>query len=304
MVLLSTLSPATNLQTQIFIKMERDNNIGVIAAQSLTEPLTQASLSSFHFLDKESSRDTISEFGKILSGNFDEVLIEVECSVFNPFSTFYVNFYEFSKLVTRRVSHEDVERGSRLLVAGVIDTNHYEKSKHIVSIVVASDAPYHVSFLCFYLRKKDSKHVYIPYSNERVDVVCEADKLQEIDKIVYGVSVDESKIVPCGKFDVEKYAHEDTMTFMIKGCDLETIQGIEGLVSFEFQNYTKILRYYGIEYLRDVIKEKLSFIVGDDKFSDMVADFLTYKGKFTTENSSKFMVWLKDLGTRGLEVEE
>lgn len=284
--------------------MERDNNIGVIAAQSLTEPLTQASLSSFHFLDKESSRDTISEFGKILSGNFDEVLVEVECSVFDPFKAFYVNFYEFSKLVTRRVSQEDIERGSRLFAAGVIDSNYYEKSKNVVSIVISPDAPYHATFLCFYLRKKDSRHAYVPYSDRRVDAICEVDKLQEIDKVVYGVSVDEGKIVPCGKFDVEKYAHEDIMSFTIKDCELEIIQGVKGLVSFEFQNYNKILKFYGIEYLRDVIKEKLSFIVGDDKFSDMVADFLTYKGKFTTENSSKFMIWLKDLGTRGLEVEE
>ncbi|KAJ2729849.1 hypothetical protein IW152_005475 [Coemansia sp. BCRC 34962] len=284
--------------------MDRDSNIGVIAAQSLTEPLTQASLSSFHFLDKESSRDTIGEFGKILSGNFDEVLLEVDCSVFDPFKTFYVNFYEFSKLVTRPTSCEDRARGERLLAQGVIAENYYEKIKQVTSIVVASDAPYHVTYLCFYLRKKDSRRIYIPFSDKRIDVVCEPSKLSDVDRVIYGTSIDEGKIVLSGKFDIEKYAHEETMSFMIKDCDLEAIQDIRGLVSFEFQNYSKIVKYYGIEYLRDVIKEKLSFIVGDDKFSDMVADFLTYKGEFTTESSSKFMTWLKDLGTRGLEVEE
>ncbi|KAJ1946917.1 hypothetical protein GGF37_000816 [Kickxella alabastrina] len=262
--------------------MDRKKYIGVIAAQSLTEPLTQASLSSFHFLGKSTtSKDAIAEFGKIITGNFDEIIVTVDCNVFDPFETFDVNFLEFSKLERCRVGTQEIDRGKELLRCGAIDKNYYVGQKSVVSIVISPDK-FPVTYLCFLLSERDAKHRYIPFNEKRIDVIGGTES--QISQIVFSDNR-KRNIVPYS-FDIDKYVNDSQMTFTIHDCDLDMLGRVNGLLSYELQKYSKVVKYYGIEYLRDMIKDRLRPIVGDDQNSDLLADHLCSKGKFLTQASN------------------
>ncbi|KAJ1958888.1 hypothetical protein EC988_000006 [Linderina pennispora] len=281
---------------------DKDYEIGTIAAQCLTEPLTQAALSSFHFMGEGgpgTERDALAEFNKILSGNFDEIRMDIDCELFNPFDMLYINFYDFSKMTIKKTGADDDAWGLRLVNAGLASTKY---PREVVSLVVSEQCIYPLPYLCFYLQKFIQAFDIVPSCDGNIDIMCGREHLTFVSNIVYNTASNrtKTKIKPLS-FDLEAYVSAPAMSVLIADCDVKELAGAPGVTSFEFCNFSKILKYNGIEYLRDVIKERLVPIVDDSPYSNLLADYMTYSGRFESTKKTAFLDWLRDIEERGAD---
>ncbi|KAI9467477.1 hypothetical protein BX667DRAFT_510581 [Coemansia mojavensis] len=254
-------------------EMKNTGNQGIVAAQGITEPLTQTALSSFHFSDLGTPKEVVQAFDRALSGNYDRMEITIDKQVFNPIDSFVINTFSFMKVTKRLTNAEDVAWGRELVEAGVVRTNPYKNSKRIYCLLV-DDTFWDKEFLCFYLKRSNSSNEYIISRDQKYIDVPNLSISSNHENILNNIVYNKRRraiIEPTSFSSVDYISDSPTMTLTIKNVDIMKLKDIPGVLSFKLRNYDDILRTYGVEYLRLEMRKNLREI-SENKYADELVD--------------------------------
>lgn len=267
---------------------------GILSTQYFIEPLTQASLSLFHFSGKQKSKQSeLDEINKIFSGRSDLILLKVFKEEFCPYSLLEINFNRISVLHSRDVINDDRERtGPSAVLSGIIKSNLFTTTQKVVAITLFKEkleSSYLDLFMVwYYLKKVIRRYVYIPLPEKSEIAVIPRDN--DIDSCksflkqqLYSYQSPGTTMSP--DFNIKDYLSSDNefMNFHIKDkVSYQTLLETSGVVDITYCDIHKACEYYGIETARDMVKERFLSLVSDSKYLRVILDFLTYKGYFTT----------------------
>lgn len=275
---------------------EQENNkrrSGIEAVQCLIEPVTQAALSSFHFLDSDSDNaDDISKFNKIIRERYDEIKVTIDTHTFDPLDFFEINLSAFTHLCIRKVGRDRILRGRKLVEARRIKINPYVNFSEVLTVVIDSSkqSSYGEFYVWNFLKEKIGSYSYIPTGMGEIDVISPnpSKAREKFTALAYNEIGGIKSVIPY-RFSLKEYIEKDIMTFMIHECDIKYLLEYPGVVDFEFQDLGKVRKYYGIEVLREFAKLRLLEIAPEDRNTRLFLDFLTYKGKFEVYSANSLI---------------
>jgi len=284
--------------------MSSEKATGIICTQCFIEPITQASLSLFHFSGKQEGKQSeLSEINRIFSGNSDTLSITVDKDVFCPYDIIKINLNKISIPYIRRVTGDDVYAiAPRLIRSNIIKKNYFIGRDNVVCISLIKEKMRSQSINLFYvyyylkelirnfkfvpIRKDSGSDEIIVISRDRDVDLCYSNVLRDL----YGDSPE--SIFLSYDFSIDEYLSSEEKYINFHVTDKNKyifLLGIPGVVDIFFCDIKKICTYYGIEVAREITKKKLLDLTPRTKFLEIILDFLTYKGYFTTGESDSII---------------
>jgi hypothetical protein len=277
---------------------------GIICTQCFIEPITQASLSLFHFSGKQEGKQSeLSEINKIFSGDSDSLSITVDKDVFCPYNIIKINFNKISIPYIRKVTEDDIYMTAPLLIKNnVIKKNYFMRRDKVVCISLIKEKmkPQNISlfYTYYYIKELTKKFKCIPIKKDlNTDEIIIISRDDDVDACYSSVMRELYQNPPENNFlsydfSIDEYlsSKEKYMNFHITDRNKYVLLlEIPGIIGISFCDIKKICTYYGIEVAREITKKKFLNLTPKTKFLEIILDFLTYKGVFTTGETNSII---------------
>jgi hypothetical protein len=229
--------------------------------------------------------------------------VTVDKNNFCPYDIIKINFNKISIPYIRSVTENDIYVTAPYLIKNsMIRKNYFIRRDKVVCVSLIKkkmdDQKINPFYVYYYVKELMKKYKCIPISKgSNIDEIVIINKDNDVSNCYSNTIKDlyhdspENIFTSCD-FNLESYlsSGDRYMSFHIadKNKYIYLLE-IPGIIDVSFCDIKKVSTYYGIEVAREMTKKRFLELTPRSKFLDIILDFLTYKGIFTTGETNSII---------------